>query len=255
MSGSHCSRVLVMAIAAGLALVPGAFAQHQSPEALPAWDETTDGGGDAGIQNASQVTTGNGALTTISGTLNQAGGDHVDCYLITVQDPDLFYATTDPAIDATAVVGETDTRLWLWDASGASVISINDDTPDDCAAADTPGLLSYLADTTSLCPAGGNDPRTYVAAPVNPVTTTPLVAGTDYVLCYSYFPNDPDAAGGADMAPVGTSFEGLNGPAAAATPFVAWENTGTDAQAAYTIALRGVGSSDVPVELQSFDVE
>jgi hypothetical protein len=242
--------LLSIACVCGITLT--GVASAQSHLGLPSWDETVNGGGDAGIQSAAQVTTGNAAMTTISGTLNQGGGDHVDCYLITVEDPDQFYATTDPAIDPLAVVGETDTRLWLWNASGTTIISVNDDTPDLCAGGDSPGLLSYIAETTSAC-APGNDPRTYVVAPVNPVTTA-LVAGTDYVLCYSYFPNDPDAAAG-DMAPIGTAFEALNGPNPAATPFTAYENTGTDAQASYTIALRGVGSSDVPVELMSFGVE
>jgi uncharacterized repeat protein (TIGR01451 family) len=215
-------------LAASLSLLLAGTTQAQN------WNETTNGGGDSGIHNAAQSTTGNTALTTISGGLAQNGGDHVDCYRIMITDAAQFYATSDPSMDPAAVVGETDTRLWLWSADGSTPISVNDDTPDQPGGGDTPGLLSFMSFP-------GNP--LYVVAPVNPVTTM-IVDDTVYTLCYSYFPNDPDAAGGADMVPVGTAFEALNGPNPAATPFVAYENTGTDAPATYTIALRGVSTSD-----------
>lgn len=202
-------------LAFGLVFAGGACAQN--------WDETADGGGDSGIQNVAQVTMGAG-LTTISGTLNQAGGDHVDCYQITVNDAATFYATSDPAINPAAVVGETDTRMWIWNASGTTIISGNDDTPG------APGLLSYVANNT--------DPL-YTATPTNPVTT-PLVNGQQYVICYSYFANDPEDAGNVDLVNMGT-FEALNGPVPAAGAFDHYEDTGSDAAAAYTIALRGAG--------------
>lgn len=238
MTPTKLRRTLTLATVALLAMGGAAVAQN--------WNETTNGGGDAGIHNAAQMTSGVTALTTITGGLQQNGGDHVDAYCITVVDAATFYATTDPFIDPAAVVGETDTRLWLWSGpDGATPISVNDDTPDQAGGGDTPGLLSYVANV--------GDPL-YVVAPVNPVTTV-LTDGMQVVLVYSYFPNDPDAAGGADMVPVGTAFEALNGPNPAATPFVAYENTGTDAAAAYTIALRGAGTCDIPVELQSFSVD
>lgn len=219
---------------------------HASTLGATTWNETVDGGGDAGIQTAPQITSGNTPLTTISGALNQVGGDHVDCYQIHVTDADNFRVTSDPAVDPAAVVGETDTRLFLFAVDGTP-ISVNDDTPDQPGGADTPGLLSMLAQPTT-----GTPP--YVVAPINPVTTA-VVNGTNYVICYTYFPNDPDAAGGLDMLPIGTAFEGLNGPNPAATPFVAWENTGTDAAAAYTIAVRGIGTADLPVDLMQFSID
>ena len=211
-----------------------------TPAMAQNWDEAIDGGADAGIHNAAQVTTGVSTLTTISGSLDQAGGDHTDCYQVQVVDVTAFYATSDPGIDPLAVVGETDTRLWVWDATGALIISGNDDSPG------ITGLLSVVADPTS-------GPIAYSATPTNPVVT-PLVDGTNYVVCYGYFPNDPDDAVGEELIDLGT-FEALNGPDPAAGPFAAYEDAGTDAPAGYTIALMGAGTSDVPVELQSFSIE
>jgi hypothetical protein len=212
-----------------------------APAMAQNWDEIGDGGGDAGIQNAAQVTTGTSSLTTISGTLDQAGGDHVDCYVIQVTDVTTFYVTSDPAVDPAAVVGETDTRLWIFDGLGGAAISANDDSPGQA------GFLSVVADPNL-------GPITYSAAPVNPVTT-PLTDGTNYVICYSYYANDPEDAALLDLVPFGSAFEALNGPDPAAGAYDHWENTGTDAPAAYTIALAGAGTSDVPVELQSFSIE
>ena len=210
-----------------------------SPTMAQNWDEATDGGADAGIHNAAQVTTGVNTLTTISGVLDQAGGDHTDCYQVQVVDVTAFYATTDPALDPGAVVGETDTRMWVWDATGALIISGNDDNPSG-------GLLSVVADPTS-------GPIAYTTTPTNPVVT-PLVDGTNYVVCYGYFSNDPEDAAFVDLIGMG-AFTAINGPDPAAGPFAAYEDTGTDAPAAYTIALMGAGTSDVPVELQSFSIE
>jgi hypothetical protein len=210
-----------------------------APAMAQNWDEAIDGGADAGIHNAAQVTTGVSTLTTISGVLDQAGGDHTDCYQVQVVDVTAFYATTDPALDPGAVVGETDTRLWVWDAAGALIISGNDDNPSG-------GLLSVVADPTS-------GPIAYSATPTNPVVT-PLIDGTNYVVCYGYFSNDPDDAVGEELIDLGT-FSALNGPDPAAGPFAAYEDPGSDAAAAYTIALMSAGTSDVPVELQSFSIE
>ena len=224
-------KVLFLVTALALICAP-AMAQN--------WDETIDGGGDAGIHNAAQVTTGISTLTTISGLLDQAGGDHTDCYQVQVTDVTAFYVTSDPGIDPLAVVGETDTRLWIWDATGALIISANDDSPG------ITGFLSVVADPTS-------GPIAYTATPTNPVVT-PLVDGTNYVVCYGYYSNDPQDAALVDLIDLGT-FEALNGPDPAAGPFAAYEDTGADAPAAYTIALMGAGTSDVPVELQSFSIE
>ncbi len=201
------------------------------------WDESTDGGGDSGIQNAAQAVALAGPLTTISGSLNQAGGDHIDCFQITVADIFSFYATSDPGIDPNAVVGETDTRMWIWDATGNNIISGNDDSPAQ------PGLLSVVAD-----PASG--PIAFTATPTNPVTT-PLVNGQQYVICVSYFSNDPEDAGNIDLVNLGT-FEALNGPDPAAGAFAGYEDTGSDAAAAYTLAFdgaAGVGGAPTDADL------
>ena len=78
--------------------------------------------GDAGkLITTGQATVGCGDLTTITGAL---GFLHdVDLYLIQVDDPSTFSASTCNA--ATLV---DDTRLYLFDASGTG-LSFNDDTP------------------------------------------------------------------------------------------------------------------------------
>ena len=188
------------------------------------WDESLDGGGDSGIQDAAQPVALEGTFTTISGSLDPAGGDHVDCYQIKVSDVTSFYATSDPGVDPAAVIGEPDTRLWIWNEDGSAIISGNDDSPGQ------PGWLSVVADPVS-------GPIAYAAAPTNPVTTS-LVDDNLYVLCLSYFPNDPEDVGLVDLVDMAT-FEALNGPNPAAGPFAAYENTGSDPAASYTLAFAG----------------
>ena len=81
------------------------------------WDETVNGGGDAGDLPASaQVCAGSGPLTVITGT---NGAADADVYAILITDPATFTAST---------LGVTtwDTMLWLFDASGHGVTA-NDD--------------------------------------------------------------------------------------------------------------------------------
>jgi hypothetical protein len=83
------------------------------------WDETADGGGDAGdLPATAQVVSGSGPLTAITGNL---GASDVDMYQIIICDPLIFEATT--------VGGATfDTQLWLFDLNGNGVLH-NDDDP------------------------------------------------------------------------------------------------------------------------------
>jgi hypothetical protein len=83
------------------------------------WDETANGGGDAGdLPATAQVVSGSGSLTAITGNL---GASDVDMYQIIICDPLNFEATT--------VGGATfDTQLWLFDLNGNGVLH-NDDDP------------------------------------------------------------------------------------------------------------------------------
>ncbi|MBL8878678.1 MAG: PEP-CTERM sorting domain-containing protein [Phycisphaerales bacterium] len=98
-----------MLLMAGLGLSAAAAAQT--------WDETTNGGGDAGdLPATAQVTTGAGPLSTITGSITS---EHADMYKILICDEGRFSATT--------VGGASwDTELFLFDANGAGVTFSDD---------------------------------------------------------------------------------------------------------------------------------
>jgi hypothetical protein len=81
------------------------------------WDETTNGGGDAGDQIETSQKTGSNPIPRIRGQIGAA--NDVDIYAINITDPTNFSAST--------VGGTTlDTALWLFDADGKGVL-LNDD--------------------------------------------------------------------------------------------------------------------------------
>ncbi len=105
------------------------------------WDETAQGGGDAGQDLASaQVVSGTGALPRITGAF---GADDVDMYKINICDTANFSASTagTPAID---------TQLFLFNADGTGVVMNDDNTLGGG------GLWSALDNTTGFITATGN---------------------------------------------------------------------------------------------------
>jgi hypothetical protein len=92
-----------------------------------AWNETIDGGGDAGeLPSSAQHTSGSGTLPGIRGTLN---GNESDVYSINICDHASFSATT---VGGSGV----DTQLFLFDANGNGV------TGDDDSAGGAQSTLS-----------------------------------------------------------------------------------------------------------------
>jgi hypothetical protein len=84
------------------------------------WDETANGGGDAGDLPETAQSTGSDPITKIRGTIGAA--NDVDVYAIYISDPSTFSAST--------VGGSTlDTALWLFDEDGKGVVH-NEDDPD-----------------------------------------------------------------------------------------------------------------------------
>ena len=85
------------------------------------WEESIDGGGDAGeLPGSAQIVTGaDGPVASIGGDLSTGG---TDMYAITICDPSTFSADLSAS-------GRTnfDTQLWLFDANGNGV-EFNDDT-------------------------------------------------------------------------------------------------------------------------------
>ncbi|MCS6919126.1 MAG: hypothetical protein NZM28_05100, partial [Fimbriimonadales bacterium] len=81
------------------------------------WDETNNGGGDAGDQIETSQKTGSNPIPRIRGAIGAA--NDVDIYAIYISDPQNFSAST--------VGGTTlDTALWLFDRDGKGVL-LNDD--------------------------------------------------------------------------------------------------------------------------------
>jgi len=125
-----------MAIAA---LLAGANAQT--------WDETRNGGGDAGnLPGTAQVVQGSGPLRQITGSIN-VGGD-VDMFAILISDPANFYAHAGTTTETTF-----DSKLRLFDSQGRPLWS-NDDSPVTTYDGRTIGSYRSLI-------AGGLDPGFY----------------------------------------------------------------------------------------------
>jgi hypothetical protein len=82
------------------------------------WDETANGGGDAGDLPETAQSTGSDPITKIRGTIG--GANDVDVYAIYISDPSTFSATT---IGGTSL----DTALWLFDENGKGVVHNEDD--------------------------------------------------------------------------------------------------------------------------------
>lgn len=98
------------------------------------WDETLDGGGDAGPLPLGQLVLGTGSLGFISGDIEQ-GEESVDLYCISIPDPSGFTASYFNAAD-----GESG-QLWLFDSAGNGVAHACDAT-SPYATGITPGLVS-----------------------------------------------------------------------------------------------------------------
>lgn len=164
----------------------------------------------------------NTSALSISGTLD-GGADAHDVYGIFITDPDQFYATTSPVVDARASAG-FDTRLWLFRPDGQLVMG-NDDGPGGAPFLST---ISDPADFTALT--GG------ILAPTAPGALTP----GEYLLVISGYPEDPLDGAGVRVADLDSDFDALHGPNPASSEFFGfWELSGYTG-ANYTIALRGV---------------
>lgn len=98
------------------------------------WNETVDGGGDAGPLPSGQLVLGTGTLADITGDLEQ-GETSVDLYCISIPDPATFTANYFNAAD-----GESG-QLWLFDAAGNGVAHASDSTSPYNVGI-TPGLAS-----------------------------------------------------------------------------------------------------------------
>ncbi|MEM8756926.1 MAG: hypothetical protein AAGF47_03995 [Planctomycetota bacterium] len=165
------------------------------------WDETGDGGGDAGVTlfgTAAQTTSGVGALTSITGTIDNSVVDDLDGFFITVTDADAFFASTDPN-DGGSFIGNTgfedDSRLWLFDTSG-NLIMANDDNDDSSG---TDSLESRI----------GNLGVQYDGPAFN--SPGSVVDGATYILVIGEFSNSVVDAAGEEIADFSADFGALHG--------------------------------------------
>lgn len=182
------------------------------------WSEVGDAGD---IFTPAQLTSGVGAITSITGMTSIAASDRVDAYRITVTDPSAFYAATTPAYGGSA---SFDTRLFLFTLFGQPLL-MNDDFP---AGSPFQSLLAGPAFYMGTGEALVDNPQE-------------LVAGQEYILAIAGFSEMIETASNQEMFRVDTlfDFDALYGPdpAVPGAPHH-WENafgpTGT-----YTIALAG----------------
>ncbi len=182
------------------------------------WDETTDGGGDAGdVVATAQGINVNGTLTTISGSLTD---NDVDMYRIII--------TTGASFSATTVNNsDFDSVLSLVDENGNAVY-LNDDDP-------------IAVSFESTLPAGdANSPSTN--------------GDVYYVIIHGYDNHPQDASGNAIFTYDGLSgFETVHGPSATPGPVAQYQNDATGENGNYTITLTSAeGDPTLPVELASF---
>ncbi len=120
-----------------------AIAALMASASAQVWDETANGGGDAGdLPSTAQVVAGNpnNPLTRITGRM--ATGGEVDMFAILICDPANFYAHTGSTSET-----NYDTKLVLFDSQGRP-LWMNDDRPSEAAITSLPpngvGSLSFL---------------------------------------------------------------------------------------------------------------
>jgi hypothetical protein len=193
------------------------------------WDETANGGGDAGdLPATAQVVLGSGPLTRITGSIG-TGGD-VDMFAILITDPANFYAHTGTSPDT-----NFDTKLHLFDSNGRP-LWMNDDRPDDVGLALGIGSLqSYIGGGSAL----GNYRSSN--APGTPASASWSLPGPGlYYLAVSHWTRNA-ASGGNQQFHSSSPFNVIKSPFAAQAnnPVDGWLGTST-ITGVYTIYLQGV---------------
>ncbi len=198
------------------------------------WDETANGGGDAGdLPSSAQVVSGvhTMPLTRITGRM--ATGGEVDMFAILICNPDQFFAHTGNTSETTY-----DTKLTLFDSQGRP-LWMNDDRPNETAITGHPpngigGLRSYIG--------GGASAGLYRSS------DTPSVAGSAtwglpgpglYYLAISHWQRNP-RVGSADIFHESSPYDPIYAPkaAAAGSPIDNWGGS-TTTTGSYTIHLGG----------------
>lgn len=191
----------------------------------PVWEETGDGGGDAGSDASdAQVTDGTGQLTRIKGETGSnvaAGVDFEDLYVIRICDPAAFTAST---LGVDGGFADFNTQLWLFRPGPDPSKLFGRVGNDDTAAPPSP-FARITSDPTDGSP---------------PVTVPGI-----YVLGISGFNNDPRSTGGIIFEQASpTEISGPDGPGGG-LPLFAWDPE-PSATGNYEIVLTGATFATSP---------
>ena len=193
------------------------------------WDETANGGGDAGdLPATAQVVSGSGPLTAITGVISSS--TDVDMFQIFISDPVNFAAWTTGAL--------SDTQLWLFDENG-NALWHNDDRPGDVVQPGQGSLQSYIGPGSAARNYRlSNDTNTAAGAPGSAAWGLP--GPGIYYIAVSAYNRDPRDSGGGNVVYSGSPFSGIyqSNPADPDRVVASWTGTGSYT-GAYTISLRG----------------
>ncbi len=186
------------------------------------WDETANGGGDAGgLPTTAQVVSGNPSdpLIAITGSLEASSGTEVgvDMYEILICDPLNFSATTTGG-------AQFDTQLWLFRPDGTGVLH-NDDDPGG-------GTTSRIGAPNAVF-TGSTNLGAWAAW-----ASTNLPAGR-YLLAVTRYNRDPQSGTALIWANSPFSLQRIPDGAAPAGAVTGWTGT-TAGPVDYRISLTGV---------------
>ncbi len=201
-----------------------ALALGASAAAGPDWDEGEGGGGDAGsFPGSAQVVTGTGGgVLVISGRLGGPGalpgrgigGDFQDMYLIRIDDPEAFRATTLMEFDGFA---EFDAQMFLFQPDGLLGFALLANQDATVGTTD-PLLLPFSTDGTDV---SIQEPGLYFLAITGRPSSPLSIAGPMFNFASPTEVSGPDGNGGFD-------------------PISDWSGPGETGE--YKIGLRGVVS-------------
>jgi hypothetical protein len=195
------------------------------------WDETANGGGDAGdLPATAQVVSGSPSdpLTAITGAISSS--TDVDMFQILICDPAAFKAWTTGAL--------SDTQLWLFDANG-NALWHNDDRPGDVVQPGQGLYQSYIGPGSAATNYYlSNATNTAAGAPGS--ATWGLPGPGIYYIAVSAYNRDPRDSGGGNVIYSGSPFSGIHqsNPADPDRVVASWTGTGSYT-GAYTINLQG----------------
>jgi hypothetical protein len=212
------------------------------------WDETANGGGDAGqTPGTAQIVAGNPSdpVTRITGRIADAN-DLADVFVIFISDPANFHAHTGTTTETTF-----DSKLTLYDSLGRP-LWFNDDRPSDVASpvVSPPNGVGLFRSYIGGASAAGNYRSSNT--PTIPASATWGLPGPGiYYLAISHWRAEPRNAANENLFHEGSPFDPIYAPFAerAGDSLAQWGTSGTITPGTYTIHLRGVNFVPEPASM------